>query len=74
LGRDSGSHRGGLAHPPSRALACGITKVEPDLRIGPPGFEFPRVSGHSHFRGATFENGRGQVYGGQPGTPIKLPF
>ena len=27
----------------------------------PPGFEFPRVSGHLSRRGATFENGRGQV-------------
>jgi hypothetical protein len=29
--------------------------------IGPPGFEFPRESGHLSRRGATFENGRGQV-------------
>jgi hypothetical protein len=28
-------------------------------------FEFPRVSGHLSRRGATFENGRGQVRGGQ---------
>ena len=27
-------------------------------------FEFPRVSGHLSRRGATFENGRGQVRGG----------
>ena len=37
--------------------------------IGPLGFEFPRVSGHLSRRGATFKNGRGQVLGGQPGTP-----
>ena len=42
--------------------------------IGPPGFEFPRESGHSSRRGATFENGRGQVLGGQPGTPIEPPI
>ena len=38
------------------------------------GFEFPRESGHLSRRGATFENGRGQALGGQPGTPIKPPF
>jgi len=29
--------------------------------FGPPRFEFRRVSGNSSRRGATFENGRGQV-------------
>ena len=42
--------------------------------IGPPGFEFRRVSEHLSRRGATFKNGRGQVSGGRPGTPKKPPF
>ena len=33
------------------------------------GFEFPRVSGNSFRCGASDTNGRGQVRGGQPGTP-----
>jgi len=37
--------------------------------MNPLGFEFPRVSGKSFRRGATNKNGRGQVRGGQPGTP-----
>jgi len=44
------------------------------ISIRPPGFEFPRESGHLSRRGATFENGRGQVLGGQPGTPIEPPI
>jgi hypothetical protein len=43
-------------------------------KIGLPGFEFRRVSGHLSRRGATFKYGRGQVSGGQPGTPKKPPF
>ena len=37
------------------------------------GFEFPCVRGNSFRRGASDTNGRGQVRGGQPGTPIKPP-
>ena len=39
-----------------------------------PGGQFPRVSGHSSRRGARSQNGRGQVSGGQPRTPINPPF
>ena len=49
-------------HPQSKTLPKMPSPFEIKvISIRPPGFEFPRVSGHLSRRGATFENGRGQV-------------